>query len=524
MIFPPGMQLLRDIVDDHRRDRGGDHLLVPCLHEELEKDIELLRAGAQRCGGTMFFLTGPEDEWELPKGPISSDRSAVVEGLLDAAVGDALPSKVVIEMTEQGVRARLEEHDSPIEPSLTPILRAAAVVASSALDEFDFLFLAAVVAPTDQRRRELLWSLLTIAPVDLRITGGATTLVPIFGADLDPETDYLRRPDIRYVARWDRVVRRSSVNQEHAIRRIADLDDRPLVLFLGAGASASSGIPLGNVYRDRALEGLVGRKDDGPEAANAFFDLLHERQHFLPGETQSRAEFVAELTLERVLLETFNELGFRPRTDAPVIQEITADCAAALDFVRPGRQAIRQLAAKLPGQLIIMTVNFDRLIEEDLGVACSVFSRPEHYKERLGDLVAYVGGDSSKPIPLLKLHGSIEEPDSLIATIDTTSTGFHEDVLNALNQVLESVTRPLRWVWVGCSMRDRDMNLWLGGLGASALDEWWVDPLPGTSLDDFFTKHRALKWSAQRQELRDRLIIDSADGFLRNLAGHVVIN
>lgn len=521
MNFPPGLLLLNDLIADYRTDRGGGPLLLPCLHEELEKDIHLLQAGAQRCGGTLFFLNSADDEWEPPKGPISRDRSALVEGLFEAA-GDALPTKVIVEQVGGGIRVRLDGDNKPVEPSLSSILRAAAVIASSAYDEFDLVLMAAMVAPTDPKRRELLWNLLTINPIDLAIKGESTTLVPILGANLDPETDYLRTPAIRYVARWDRVIRRSSVNQARAIETIAGLNDRPLMLFLGAGASASAGIPLGNTYRDLALDGLVGRHDDGQAAAEAFFDLLHERQHFLLGETESRTAFASGLTLERVLLETFSDLGFRPRTDAPVIRELVKDCESALDYVRPGRKAIRELAAKLPGRLIIMTVNFDQLIEQDLGVDYSVYYRPEHYRERLDELVSYVGGDASKPVPILKLHGSIEDPESLIATIDTTSAGFHEDVLDALNNVLEAAGKPLSWVWIGCSMRDRDMNLWLGGLAANALDEWWVDPMPGKALDDFFAMHRAPKWSARGQKLSDRLIIESADGFLRALAGRVM--
>ena len=96
------------------------------------------------------------------------------------------------------------------------------------------------------------------------------------------------------------------VNQAHAIKTIASLNDRPLVLFLGAGASASAGIPLGNRYRDLALGGLVGWHEDGQAAAEAFFDLLYERQHFLLGEAESRTVFASELTLERVLLTIIN--------------------------------------------------------------------------------------------------------------------------------------------------------------------------------------------------------------------------
>lgn len=346
--------------------------------------------------------------------------------------------------------------------------------------------------PVDANRRELLWRMLTIPPADLNISGGHTTLVPILGTQVDPQFDYRRRPDVRYVVRWDRVIRRSTDVRRNAIEAIADLDDRPLVLFLGAGASASAGIRLGNAYRDLALEPFVGRHDDSQAAGEAFFDLLHERRHLLPGETDQRALFAASLTLERVLRETFIDLGFRPRTDSPVIRELISDCEEALGFVRPGRTAIRDLARMLRGKLVLITVNFDRLLETDLGVDSAVLFTPEHFETSLDDLKAYTTGDATKPVPILKIHGSISEPNSLIATIDNTSAGLHDSVRAALNTVLDGFGRPVRWVWVGCSMRDRDVNQWLGGLSADALDEWWVDPLPGGSLDEFFDEYRAL--------------------------------
>ncbi|WP_162239204.1 SIR2 family protein [Aeromicrobium sp. Leaf245] len=472
----------------------------------------------------MFVLNRSEKDWEAPNGPISNDRHDLVMGLLDSATAaKILPASVVIELdADNRVQARLAGHTTPIEPSLLPILRAAAVVASNAYDEHSLVLMAVEVAPTDASRRPLLWNLLNFDPVDLNINGSGTTIVPILGASLDPQTDYMRTPPIRYVIRWDRVLRRSTESQDIAVTRIAAVNDRPLVLFLGAGASASSDIPLGNHYRDVALEDLVGQSTDKTVAAEKLFDLLHDRGHLLAGE-DSLDGFVETLTLERVLLETFNQLGFRPRTDAPVIQEIINDCDTALGYVRPGRKALRQLAKDLPGRLIVMTVNFDRLIEDGLPVDHSLFFRPEDYTDstKVADLISYAKGDSSKPMPILKLHGSIVDPDSLIATIDTTSAGLHDDVLAVLNQLLDETDKPLRWVWVGCSMRDRDMNRWLGGLGANALDEWWVDPLPGASLDSFFDEQRSPRWSPLGMTLQDRLIIDSADGFLRKLSDEV---
>lgn len=519
MISPPGLKLLEMLVEEHRRDRGGSPVLVPCLHEELENDIGLLAAGARRCGGALFYLNA-DDGWEDPPGPIAPDRWALLQGIFSTTSDHVFPA-VKVEATTEGVAVTLTDESLTPEPSLVLILRAAAVIASSAYDQFDLVATAVTAAPIDAERRELLWRMLTVGPTDLNISGSATTLVPIIGARVDPQVDYRRRPDVRYVVRSDRVIRRSADVRRRAIDAIADLGDRPMVLFLGAGASASAGIRLGNAYRDLALEPFVGRHRDSQAVAEAFFDFLHERQHFLPGETESRAAFAADLTLERVLRETFIDLGFRPRTDSPVIQELMSDCQNALGFVRLGRAAIRDLARMLRGRLIIITVNFDELIETDLGVESTVLFTPEHFETSLDDLKEYVAGDATKPVPVLKIHGSISDPDSLIATIDTTSAGLHDSVRAALNSILDVASGPVRWVWVGCSMRDRDVNAWLGGLSADALDEWWVDPLPGRSLLEFFARQRAPRWARTGQELADRLVIDSADGILHDLAAVV---
>lgn len=525
MIVPPGLDLLTRLIREHRADRGGGPALIPCLHEELDEDIPLLLAGAQRENGHLYFLSRPDGEWEWPNGPIHTDRRDVVEGLL-AGAGDALPGLVIIELDASGrVVARLKDDSTPLEPSLVPIMRAAAVAASAAYDEFDFVVLATSIATTDARRRLLLWNLLTISPASLGLKDRPKTIVPMVGSTLDPTHDYRRLPHLRYVVRWDRVIQRSKLGRAREIKAIAGIgpSSGPVVLFLGAGASSSAGIRLGNHYRDIALAELVGDHLEGREAAEAFYEMLCDRDHFLTGEGENRDDFVTGLTLERVLLETFNSQGFRPRADSKVIQNLIADCANALQYIRPGRRALRELAEALRGELIIMTVNFDQLVEDGLPVDHTVFFRHEDYKDtaRIDNLVAYAGGDVTKPLPILKLHGSIEDPESLIATIDTTSAGLHDDVISALNRVLDATNKPLRWVWVGCSMRDRDMNRWLIGLGAGRLDEWWVDPMPGESLHHYYTEVREAQWKRVGLKFEDRVIVDSADGFLHDLMKQV---
>lgn len=518
MSDPSWLRLLSKIVGHQNHDSSGQSELIPCIHQALERDVDLLSAGAGRSGGRLFDLD-TSTGWESPPGPIVKDRLDLVQGMLQAAIGHALPGQIVVTEEHGKVSARLAVDADVPEPSLLLILRAASLIASSAYDQFDLVVIAAGVASTDPDRRELLWKMLTIDPEDLRISGSATTIVPILGADVNPESDYGRQPGIRYIVLPDRLIERPPMTRAHAIKAISQAGDGPLVLFLGAGASASSRIRLGNAYRDLALTEYVGASDV-QVAAGALFDLLHEQERFLPGETESRAEFVGTLTLERVLRETFADLGARPRSECRVIQELTADCEQALEYVRAGRAAIRELAARLRGKLVIVTVNFDRLVEVDLGVPCQVLSTPSQFGEGLEDVRAYLRGDANKPVPVLKLHGSIEDVGSLIATIDTTAAGLHDSVRAALNVIVEeSQSRPVRWVWVGCSMRDRDVNAWLGGLSTNALDEWWVDPFPGKSLDDFINHYRAPRWSSDRRI--DRLIVDSADVFLRAVAESV---
>lgn len=194
------------------------------------------------------------------------------------------------------------------------------------------------------------------------------------------------------------------------------------------------------------------------------------------------------------------------------------ECADALSHMRPGRQAIHDLALRLKNRLVIMTVNFDELIETDMTADKLVCATPDDFARSLDTVQAYLRGED-KPVPVLKLHGTISDPASLIGSIDDTAAGLRDEVRVMLDALL-NFAEPMTWVWVGCSMRDRDVNGWLGGLGRRALDEWWVDPLPGASLDLFIDQYRRAVWETEHRRLADRLVIDSADNFLSTLATH----
>ncbi len=73
----------------------------------------------------------------------------------------------------------------------------------------------------------------------------------------------------------------------------------------------------------------------------------------------------------------------------------------------------------------------------------------DHFRDSVDSVRSYVQGDRSAPVPILKLHGSVIDPESLIATIDTTSAGLHDDVRAALDAIVQEAATPLTWVWIG---------------------------------------------------------------------------
>lgn len=516
MVRRPALELLDLVLAEHDLDRTGARV-VPCMHEDLDADKDFLTAAAARFDGVLYDLDADADNWEDPAGPLQDNRAAFLTGMA-ASIPGALPAALVIEEIDGRVVARIEGHPGPAETSLLPILRAAAVIASADYDAVDITWFCADIDTADAARATLLWALLTANPTDLKIAG-PKTIVPMLGRRIDPSIDYLREPPVRLIARWDRVLRRSPTIMNVAMREIA-YHGGPLVLFLGAGASATAGISMGNVYRDRALQELLGdtHATGADDLADRFFDYLHDQRRFLPGEG-NRAAFAQGLTLERVLRETFFELGAKPRTTSATVQELIEECEAALGFMRPGRQAIHALAQSLKGRLVIITVNFDELIETDMTAEHLVCAAPADFEDALDRVRGYLRGED-EPVPILKLHGTISDPGSLIGSIDDTAAGLRDEVRHVLDAIL-SFAEPMTWVWVGCSMRDRDVNAWLGGLGRRALDEWWVDPFPGASLDEFVENHRRAGWQAAGgRQLTDRLVIDSADNFLRLLANH----
>jgi hypothetical protein len=119
----------------------------------------------------------------------------------------------------------------------------------------------------------------------------------------------------------------------------------------------------------------------------------------------------------------------------------------------------------------------------------------EHHLEEFSTYLEEYGRVGGA-IPLLKLHGDIASPATLVANIEQTRAGLslaRDNALGALIQRMEGQSvRP--WWYVGYSMRDRDLsNTWNSSRVANFL-EYWISPFMDPTVRRFIQEHRLRTW------------------------------
>jgi hypothetical protein len=327
-------------------------------------------------------------------------------------------------------------------------------------------------------------------------------------------------PSLRWSADGPCVAQRNlATTNAHLTTRLINSTDSHLVLFLAAGFSASMGMPLGNKMRDYALRRLLpGRAGvSDAELPAEFYALVADQGRLFDFEEgRDVRELERELTFERVLREEL-----RAFTPSPTLAELERYETAAL-AATPVR-AVRQLKAMLRGtrKVVLVTVNFDRLIENEEDDRVEVFADDASFEGCADYIERYLtGATGASKVPLLKLHGSFAAQDTLVASIEQTLTGLTATKAQALDRACSGESR-VPFVYVGSSMRDLDIALQLGQPRfASALDEYWVMPLAAASVLEFVNRRRLEPWRAAgvRASLKERLITWTADEFFQMLA------
>ena len=504
------LQMLEAVVAEHERQPDDAVLTLPIVHDAPLPEEGLISGLATHLGGEMIRVS---ERAEGARGPINRPLAdLIIQRLARARL------EIRFDAQDDRVVAHFPDHPEPSE-GLEVLLRLCEVLSSAELDR-PAIFLSYPLGEIDSDLAEVAWELcgLTVAvspPPSLRM------FVPIAAGEVSVRDHCRPNNSVRFAVQHSRlIVRGRPGDVDAAVRKILWQCDQPIVLFLGAGASASAGVSVGDPIRDEALRRLVGPQPTADELVHAFQKYLESHDRWRTDESDLLpTQFRDRLTLERVLREEFHDLGGRSLSLSPTVARITREAEKALDRLPDGRKALRRLAARLP-RLVLITINFDRLIEDGLEVPHCVIADPESTEQHRDLIVRRISGKSDT-LPILKLHGTIDEPDTLVASIDKTEFGLPPRVAGTLDAMVAAASGRLTWVWIGCSMRDADMRIWLGNQhGVEQLHEWWVDPLPAQTLFDYARHIRERDWATVGQTLKDRLITETADVFLQRLDAH----
>ncbi|MFL1999541.1 SIR2 family protein [Microbacterium sp. A1-JK] len=374
---------------------------------------------------------------------------------------------------------------------------------------------------------ELIWGLITQLPSLLAMASGTVMVLSCEG-QIKPgihcsgDPSLLARVTADGIA-WRHPWTRSALSLQTVARQRADA--MPLfVLFLGAGASVGFGLPSGDKLRNDVLSRLMDRPVDESTfdavAHDWWKSLLDAEQLTDLEKSLGEDSFVETLTLEMVLEHEQQEESQRFSSSLAQFAEQHDRIVSAIRADPPVDDPLSQLVA-LRQRLVLVTVNFDQVIEarcksDDI----QTFATEEElgrFPQALEEYLA-VGG----PVPLLKMHGDIGKPDTIVANISRTSAGLNDARFAAIQSLIAAMQRNQfrPWWYVGYSMRDRDLDPVWKDPTFYKFQERWVSPFADPNVVAFIRASRLQGWSDQQLPVNDpgdRIITWTADDFFRQL-------
>jgi len=204
----------------------------------------------------------------------------------------------------------------------------------------------------------------------------------------------------------------------------SELPSGDLLIFAGAGISmvAPSCLPNWWSFNEAVVGALTERLARYTRQAlggRAFEQIISRRD----GSTTFAPDYMADLMAEECGVDYFRVL------QALDTESFNAAHGAVADLASTGKGARRRCKA-------IVTTNFDRLFEralDDRGVPYEVFFSPQHFE----GLVEKLRGENEeereeRPLPLIKVHGSVEAPETMVDTLSQRLMGRPESLENAL--------------------------------------------------------------------------------------------
>ncbi len=506
------LQLFERSLAEHAHNvEAGKLSVITLVAPDLTRDphLPLLEQITRHAEG--IFLNAAE-LWEGVSDRGDTELERVVASLGDGAL---------VELTKEDGRIWARHPNGP-DPENNEAARTFLGLVNALLDArllAETSELAVIVydeAELDADRLKAAWGLVTAQLRGMQLGRVRTLIVLVAVARIDYRRHCARNQGVRFAIQQGELVARRPWRDNLAdIGRLASTIE-PIVLFLGAGASASSEMPVGDTMRDAAIRRLLSFEGPAEELAERFYDYSRGIDRLLPGEADmSIAEFRRGLTLERVLF--LEQLSVPGSSYGPTMDDFVARHNIALARRGVSVRAIQRMA-ELQKRLVLLTVNLDELVENEQE-GFEVFVTDDDYANCALYMSEYL--EKGGRVPLLKFHGTVSRPDTIVVSVDRVARGVTEAQVAAIDVLCGPADKPRTWFYIGASMRDRDLSQLLGlARYASGLDEWWITPFRIPTVDQFITDHRTQPWrdADRRSSPIERTITETADVFLDEFA------
>jgi hypothetical protein len=493
--------------------------VIPIVATDLLTDLPLIEQIARHAGAPVLIAnsgTKPAVDGVEP-----SDALNVIRTVVEAAAFP-LGRLTIVSTAKDRVAARLEDELLPTNPGLRNVLGAISSLADANVGGQRLAVIAYDESNIDKASRE---ALRQIIMKDIPTCGAAmprTLLIVIGNEQVTPE-HLDAEPSVRYILRPSGLLQRHS--REVDEREIADLGSGsdPLILFLGAGSSYASGLPLGDSLRNEALTNFF--PDDSAaslqDLVSKFFRwVVDEGRLLTTEENQDEQYFIDNLTLERVLREEKHRVG--TASIPATLRAFAQREEKVLKTPSEGILALRN-AISLRKKIVVVTVNFDRLVESGDPGRFAVMASDQQFAEGLVHLKRYLRSGRGA-VPLLKLHGSIEDPSTIVADVETTALGLSGPRAEAIGMLVGTPVAPCKWTYVGYSMRDPDIIAELRSRRfVEGTNERWVAPTADPTVEDLVNVSRIPFWQALGvpMSLHERSVSVTAETFYKQLLNGV---
>jgi len=343
------------------------------------------------------------------------------------------------------------------------------------------------------------------------------TLVFVAESPIQIELHCQRGTGFRLAIDGERVLRRHGDDDLTAWASRIATGVGPFVVFLGAGFAASSRLPLGNGMRDGSIRRLLNIPETDPvpsdELARRFHDWVAGKPGWMTDSERrmSLSDYIEQLTLEQVVRAEQRFLSSLPTLDS--FKELHDSVIGA-----PG-PAVQDLMSILPratGRVILAAVNFDLLVDTHSTVPLETFASDRDFERAASYIERYLNGSESS-IPLLKFHGSIDQPETCVVSAEQTEVGVSNGKLRALRSLYRKP--PRLWIYVGMSMRDRDLlRVFNDADFARGTDEVWVSPYLVATVEDYARQRSSFCADRHLKTIDERLISETADVFMAALS------